>query len=101
MLLDAGQWSSHVTVPDLPAGGAYCLVWESGHQLFRADTRRPDSFRAGIAEAVGEELGDIDVTPAQPRVADAVVAGVPCHTVLAATAPASNPNVGQAADHPP
>ena len=95
MLLDAGQWSSHVMVPDLPANGAYCLVWESGHQLFCTDMSRPELFRAGIAEAIGEEFGDIEVTPAQPRVADAAVAGVLCHTVLAVTNPAPSPNVGR------
>ena len=56
---------------------------------------RPELFRAGIAEAIGEEFGDIEVTPAQPRVADAAVAGVLCHTVLAVTNPAPSPNVGR------
>ena len=85
MLLDAGHWSSHVMLAALPAHNAYCLVWESRHQLFRANSHPPSQFRTHLAEAIGEAPGDVVITPAQPQIRDAAVTGTPCQTVLAAT----------------
>ena len=95
MLLDAGRWSSHVMLTALPAHNAYCLVWESRHQLFRADSQSPAQFRAHLAAAIGEAPGDIVITPAQPQVRDAVVMGTPCQTVLAVTSAGPATRSGQ------
>ena len=85
MLLDAGHWSSHVVVPDISASHAYCLVWESRHQLFRADPADRGRLRQCLAAAVGVDVEDVDITPANPRATDVAVTGVPCHTTIAIT----------------
>ncbi|OLQ05525.1 hypothetical protein AK812_SmicGene11286 [Symbiodinium microadriaticum] len=60
----------------------YCLILRYGFRLFWADRSAPWTYRRNLAESVGVNVGDLSLFPAQPRVDDASIDGLPCNTVL-------------------
>ena len=60
----------------------YCLILRYGFRLFWADRSTPWTYRRRIAESVGVTVSDLSLFPAQPRVDDASIDGLPCNTVL-------------------
>ena len=86
MLLFPDMWRAGYDPQPQVTDGVYCLVHGHRHRRFITDFREPLRYRQQLARAVGAEGVSIHVAPAVPRVANAEIDGVPCHTAIAVQA---------------
>ena len=75
-------WSDVSEFVILAPDDRYFLVLRYGFRLFWADRRTPWTYRRRIADSVGVTIGDLSLFPAQPRIEDVSLDGLPCNTVI-------------------
>ena len=86
MLLFPDMWRVGRDQQQQGTEGVYCLVHEHRHRRFVTDFREPLQYRQQLARAVGAEGMSVHIAPAVPRVTDAEIDGIPCHTAIAVRA---------------
>ena len=90
-LLDAAVWTDFRTLPVPDADGNYVLLHDADTILYMTRFLAPTTYKDQIAACVGMRSQDVCLIPAQPRVTNAALDGLPCRTVLVVgTRPAAN-----------
>ena len=81
-LIEAADWTDSY-VPSTPgADGNYVLLHEADTILYMTHFLAPTAYKDQIAACVGMRAQDVHLVPAQPRVANIALDGLPCRTVL-------------------
>ena len=83
LLLSPRWWQAATDIPIPSIERAYCLVCGSQARLYVADYSVPTRFRQDIAAITGVCQERLRLFPAQPRLFDVSLSGVPCCTVIA------------------
>ncbi|OLP97625.1 hypothetical protein AK812_SmicGene20009 [Symbiodinium microadriaticum] len=95
-LLDAGMWLDRRSVPAPTAEGNYVLLHGPDTILYMTQFLAPTTYKEQIAACVGLRSQDICLVPAQPRITNAAIDGLPCRTVFVVGArnpPSARPSV--------
>ena len=81
-LIDAAAWTDSHVLPTPDADGNYVLLHDADTILYMTRFLAPTTYKDQIAACVGMRAQDVCLIPAQPRVMNAALDGLPCRTVL-------------------
>ena len=86
-LLTRDAWSRTLTVPFAASEDNFCLVHENETVLFQPSVGSPMQLHSQIAACIGSNRQFLRLFPANPRVDDAALRGVPCRGVISVCVP--------------
>ena len=81
-LLDAGMWLDSRSISAPAAEGNYVLLHGTDTILYMTRFLAPTTYKEQIAACIGMRSQDFCLVPAQPRVTNAAIDGLPCRTVF-------------------